>query len=341
VGDVHDLLVITALDKNYKDGWNATLQELSKDVIYKHVLADQWLAEIVFEDAIEKAGADNHHVIKAQKHYDKAFEYMAEGRYDKAIDEFKKMWKDSLKARAKWVPESFENTLAEIIVELQELQEEGNISAKALGYLEKAEEELYSALEESCKGVRSLTLEYSGGPGADITVNEGIVTDNGDGTYTITPEVGKDKLSSNTKIYVDDVLETQIHTSCSKPLDVGDVHDSFLVVGLDKIITSYDNLGKSLDHIKKAIDELEKAMDEDENATTTDIIDSLMENIEDTVYEKITDAEIQAGAGNSDVVKAWEKFDAALAILDEDEIDYKKAVDLFKEAVKKAEKAFK
>jgi tetratricopeptide (TPR) repeat protein len=231
--------------------------------------------------------------------------------------------------------------LGEIIMELQELQEDGNISVKALGYLEKAEDELNSALAERCKGITNLTLEYSGGPGMNITVNEGVIIDNSDGTYTITPKEGKTKLASNTKIYIDGSLVTEIHTSCSKPLDVGDVYDSFTVVGLDKIITSHDNLEKSLDRINKAIDELEKAMDEDDNANTTDIIDSLLENIEDTVYDKIVDAESVAGAENSNVVKAWENFDAALALLDEDEIDYKKAVDLFKEAVKKAQKALK
>jgi len=65
-----------------------------------------------------------------------------------------------------------------------------------------------------CKGIASMTLEYSGGAGADITVDKGTVADNGDGTYTITPEDGKEKLSANTKIYVDGVFNTEIHTSC-------------------------------------------------------------------------------------------------------------------------------
>ncbi len=70
-----------------------------------------------------------------------------------------------------------------------------------------------------CKGITSLTLEYFG-VGADITVEKGMVADNGDGTYTITPTDGKSKLSANTKVYVDGELYTEIHTSCSKPIDV-------------------------------------------------------------------------------------------------------------------------
>ena len=86
-----------------------------------------------------------------------------------------------------------------------------------------------------CKGITSMTLSYIGGAGADITVDEGIGVDNGDGTYTITPEPGKSKLSSNTEIYIDGVLHTEIHTSCSKPIDVGDVYGDFTIVDLDKI----------------------------------------------------------------------------------------------------------
>lgn len=60
-----------------------------------------------------------------------------------------------------------------------------------------------------------MTLEYTGGAGANITVDKGTVDDNGDGIYTIIPEAGKDKLSANTKIYVDSEEVANIHTSCS------------------------------------------------------------------------------------------------------------------------------
>ena len=46
-------------------------------------------------------------------------------------------------------------------------------------------------------------------------MGKGSVTGNVDGTYTITPEDGKEKLSANTKIYVADEEAAKIDTSCS------------------------------------------------------------------------------------------------------------------------------
>ena len=56
--------------------------------------------------------------------------------------------------------------------------------------------------------------------GAPITVEEGWgwVEDNLDGTYTIHPVEGQEKLPADTKIYVDDVFHVEIHTSGSQPL---------------------------------------------------------------------------------------------------------------------------
>jgi len=48
-------------------------------------------------DAIEAVGADNPHVIKAQKHYNKALQNIEEGKYDRAIKEFKKAYKEAMK----------------------------------------------------------------------------------------------------------------------------------------------------------------------------------------------------------------------------------------------------
>jgi len=62
-----------------------------------------------------------------------------------------------------------------------------------------------------------------------------MVLDNGDETYTITPEDGKEKLSANTKIYVGGVLDTEIHTSCSKPIAEGDIYGAFTIMVLDKL----------------------------------------------------------------------------------------------------------
>ena len=107
------------------------------------------------------------------------------------------------------------------------------------------------------EGIKSLTLLYSGGAGADITVDHGVVKDNGDGTYTITPEDGKEKLKSNTKIYIDGIEYVKIHTSCSKPLDVGDVYGLFTVDDVDKIWDSdkaYKELEKDIKDLLKDIE---------------------------------------------------------------------------------------
>lgn len=204
------------------------------------------IVHLALEDAVEMVGVDHKHVVKAQKYYDKALDKLSEGKYDKAIKEFKKAYKEAMKAREDWVPEPFPDMLEERIAEVQKLQTE-DISPKALGHLENAEMALDEALVEA----------------------------------------------------------------------------------------NDDKLDMALDKVKKAIEELETAMDE--GADTTDIIESLVENTEDTVHEKIKDAEYIASADNKDVVKAWEKFDEAVAKSDEG--DYDKAIDLFKGAAKKAEDA--
>ena len=108
---------------------------------------------------------------------------------------------------------------------------------------------------------------------------------------------------------------------------------------LNKALTEADkdNMDNALDMIESAIKELENAMKEDEEADTTLIIDSQMEGVEDTIDLKITDAESVAGAENNDILKAWEKFNEAGKKSEAG--DHKKAIDLFKEAVKSAEKA--
>jgi hypothetical protein len=97
------------------------------------------------------------------------------------------------------------------------------------------EEDKNCKYADKCKGLRSLTLEYSGGAGADLSVYKGEIVDNGDGTYTITPADGYDKLKSSTTIFLDGVEIQKIHTSCSQPIDVGYVYGDFTVVALDKI----------------------------------------------------------------------------------------------------------
>ncbi|MBT8229738.1 MAG: HYR domain-containing protein, partial [Bacteroidia bacterium] len=67
-----------------------------------------------------------------------------------------------------------------------------------------------------CKGgMIELVIDYAGGAGANLTVNDGTITDNGDGTYTVSN--GREKLEKNFEI--DDGTDLgEIHTSCSQDI---------------------------------------------------------------------------------------------------------------------------
>ncbi len=55
------------------------------------------------------------------------------------------------------------------------------------------------------------------------------------GVFVFEPEPGKDKLKANTT--VDDGVNgpVEIHTSCSKPIEIGDVHGAYTIIDLTKI----------------------------------------------------------------------------------------------------------
>ena len=89
-----------------------------------------------------------------------------------------------------------------------------------------------------CRGkVTELTLKYLGGESSQITVMQkkpkdtvfdGVVEPGGEFTFS-----GMDKkgtLGTEIMIFVDGILNTKIHTSCSKPIGPGLVKGSFLVV---------------------------------------------------------------------------------------------------------------
>ncbi len=98
-----------------------------------------------------------------------------------------------------------------------------------------------------CDKIRSLTLEYTGpgtvtieaydGKNDDKPLNVDPTTVSTGEEVVITPQTCKEHLGENTKIYVSgDITETQdIHTSCSQPLEVGDVYGSLTVTAVDKI----------------------------------------------------------------------------------------------------------
>ncbi|MCH7535147.1 MAG: T9SS type A sorting domain-containing protein, partial [Bacteroidetes bacterium] len=76
-------------------------------------------------------------------------------------------------------------------------------------------------------GIVELVVSHSSGAGEIITVNEGSVIDNLDGTYTITNS-GK-KLKASTELD-DGVAIASVHTSCSKSIGVGDLFGDFTLV---------------------------------------------------------------------------------------------------------------
>lgn len=79
-------------------------------------------------------------------------------------------------------------------------------------------------------GMTQLTIEYTGGAGANLTTNSGVVTDNGDGTYTVNTASGEDKLEKNFEI-TDGNTVGEVHTSCSKDILGNTYGGSFKVLG--------------------------------------------------------------------------------------------------------------
>jgi tetratricopeptide (TPR) repeat protein len=209
VGDVHGDFEITDLEKLFSAGKGKKKQisdealaavQPSIDALVK---ADRILAETLLIEAQAVPVSDPNKQDKVDREIAKAFEELTKGdadrdtgKFDKAIRHYKKAWEHASHA------------------------------------IKEATKE---AKSDKCRGITSMTLVYTGGAGANITADKGHVTDNGDGTYTITPENGKDKLSANTKISVGGQPHTEIHTSCSKPTDIGDVHNDFTITALQKL----------------------------------------------------------------------------------------------------------
>lgn len=220
-----------------------------------------------------------------------------------------------------------------------------------------------------CKGIKSLTLEYSGGAGADVTVDKGTITDNGDGAYTISPENGKEKLDANTKIYVDGELNTEIHTSCSQPLNVGDIYGDFTVTDIDKISKNevIEHIQKSLEvglwidenhlgsqHGHKVFDEEKKAVkklmdiidDPDTSQSVKNVCQSVINKLieadkmlANTAYEEIKDYSGTVPKVHEEIGKCEEELNKAKNELDQKKYD--KAIDHYKKAWKHAQEALK
>jgi hypothetical protein len=172
---------------------------------------------------------------------------------------------------------------------------------------------------DKCGGITSMTLEYSGGAGADITLDKGSVVDNGDGTYTITPD--KEKLSANTKIYIDGEEAAKIHTSCSKPIEEGDEYGNFIIVDLETLPGKGKKNPVSEEALACADASIEQLVRVDRILAETLILDAAVTPVvgdQDKVdkeiaaaYEEFDKGDADEGAGKFDKAikhykKAWE-----------------------------------
>ena len=106
-----------------------------------------------------------------------------------------------------------------------------------------------------CKGIADMTLEYTGSGTVDIRaydkrgtmITEVLNASNGDAIFVDGTTLKKGKLGTETTVKIYDnatltLIDTQkIHTSCSRPLDVGMTFGDLVVTALNKIIECPDD----------------------------------------------------------------------------------------------------
>ncbi|TET44397.1 T9SS type A sorting domain-containing protein [candidate division TA06 bacterium] len=174
---------------------------------------------------------------------------------------------------------------------------------------------------DKCKGVASFSLIYHG-------INEVLVEAISKKRTCFGPELvspgdtfeidaADEKLGANTEIWVDDFLNQEIHTSCSRPLDEGMVFGDFEVKDVDKI--SYGGGAFPGELCERLIGMLVEA-------------DSILARV------AIEDAK-EAGGKEKEIEKAEKEM--AKAEKDKDKAKYDKAIDHYKHAWQHAQKAMK
>ena len=89
----------------------------------------QGFADDGIEDAIAMVGEDNEYVLRALEKYNIALQKLSNEKYDKAVKYFRLAFKNAMKARVRWVPESFLDDLLDRIADIQELKEGEEISS--------------------------------------------------------------------------------------------------------------------------------------------------------------------------------------------------------------------
>ncbi len=118
----------------------------------------QGFADDGIEDAIEMVGEDNEFVIRALEKYDIALQKLSNEKYDKAVKYFRLAFKNAMKARVKWIPESFIDDLMDRIADIQELKEGEEISSCALDCLNSAENKIYAAITKANNSAFALSF---------------------------------------------------------------------------------------------------------------------------------------------------------------------------------------
>jgi len=91
-----------------------------------------------------------------------------------------------------------------------------------------------------CKGIKTMTLKYIGDTSTTVEVKH---KGNSLGTFNVAPGESFTVTGENDKkgkLHADVTLkwdgqEVKIHTSCSKPIDVGDIHGDFEITDLEKV----------------------------------------------------------------------------------------------------------
>jgi len=120
----------------------------TQEIIDSLINLVQGIVDQALEDAINMVGEDNYHIIVAQEKYNLALQKLANGKYDKAVRYFKRAYKNAMKARCEWIPESYLDDLLDRLAEIQELKT-GDISDDAMAILNNAESKLIIAIEKA------------------------------------------------------------------------------------------------------------------------------------------------------------------------------------------------
>ena len=235
------------IEKAIKELMDAQKEDVdTQKVIDNLVELVQGMEDTAMEDAITRVGEDNNHIRDAQKDYESALEKLEDGKYDKAIKEFKKAFEDLMKARSEWVPEPYIDKLEYRLAEIQNLMLD-EISKKAREYLEKAEDNVEDVIEKANNG----NLEKSLDKLEDVIKNLEDANKEGVETTEITES-----------------LIEKIEDAVYKKIADAEVVRGSENKDIEKAWDNYDDALKELDkgNYKKAVKEFRKAVDNVEDA---------------------------------------------------------------------------